>query len=392
MTIEEHREYLRDKLDEHYGVRFIDIDDNKKLESMDAPIFDTYVDLEDRFRVTVYMNTEEPETEKVSSIVSEALHLLKDTRDRIIIILDMFEYEEDYPVTWEELIMESSCCPGLWVLTANYDKNHVSNDLAKRMFSILDGKIWRVGHWLGKEQRLALILRKTTCSECGKEVWLPDSIAVLAASYDEKGNNWIHNLWDKPLMLSLKSIHVYSDEVKTQVSAFLEKSHQDLCIMSKSKNHAFDVSCPSCKNMTASYGVEEHDWFSHEMNETWYRWFEDEPLPNNLKIIQIPDVSLDMEALDILCNSYTAAPGFIYKGEYTLNDCLVKMTEMEYEDIQLAELAGLQIHLNENPIFHTKFHPSPAAITVDRCNMMYKHIMMLGLGILIGKYKGFDND
>ena len=174
------------------------------------------------------------------------------------------------------------------------------------MLNILDGFAWKIGCRVGKNEDLLLLLTQATCPHCGEKMWIPDSLVLSI----EKPTN----LEKKPIIISLNSIHRYSDTTYEQIRRTLQQAYPQYCTLSERAEHCFHADCPSCQKTAVDFNQHDYEYFQYEKGPTWFEWLDLASLPEKMKLVSIPDVILTQEDADLTNEALTGA-GKIYWTE-----------------------------------------------------------------------------
>ena len=220
------------------------------------------------------------------------------------------------------------------------------------MLNILDGFAWKVGCRVGKNEELLLLLTQATCPHCGESMWIPDSL-LLAIEKAE-------NLEKKPMIISLISIHRYSDETYVQIRRTLQQTYPQYGILSEKADHCFHVDCRVCRKAAVDFNQHDYEYFQYEKGPAWFEWLELDGLPNTMKLVSIPDVLLTQKDADLTNESLTGAEGFVCCGIYWLDEIVLNNFETTYPNESLASYHNIQRNLNHDPAFKVNLNPCDA--------------------------------
>ena len=282
IDIEKVKEIILSRTHEHYAPNLRPLDGMGFLPCLqESGILDAYIGPDESFRLSVYLHQGEWDEDKQSEILKDVQVWCGTHPERFIFLLEVGD-EENYP-WYEDYLNTIDHCSGFWSYNIEDEKDDL-NYVMKSMFNILDGFEWKLSCRCGKNEGLMLLLREDKCHHCGQTVWLPDSLAMGISKPDD--------LTRKPILLSLESIHKYSDETYEQIRQHILYEHPELCIPSKRKNMCFHVDCPSCGKVVKNFKKADAEYFLYECGPTWFDWCNADTLLDDMKLISISDVHL----------------------------------------------------------------------------------------------------
>lgn len=141
VSLEEAKKNIRQELKSHYGENLAEIVGSPLVKHLQNDlVIDATVDVDKKFRITVYLNTRDMVDDEPNELYESAQEILKDNPNHIIIILDAvdMDYDEswlggDYP--------EFDKTEGLWVLPMGELTHNALKEQVNQMFNVLDGKV-----------------------------------------------------------------------------------------------------------------------------------------------------------------------------------------------------------------------------------------------------------
>lgn len=379
VSLEEAKKNIRQELKSHYGENLAEIVGSPLVKHLQNDlVIDATVDVDKKFRITVYLNTRDMVDDEPNELYESAQEILKDNPNHIIIILDAvdMDYDEswlggDYP--------EFDKTEGLWVLPMGELTHNALKEQVNQMFNVLDGKVWKIGCRPGHNKDMHLLMIERKCPKCGQKVWVPDHIVFSVLP--------VENYTEKPWIYSLESIHVYCMNTVRQIADIYNKSKSYGGLMNADKV-GFKVDCACCGTETINFKEADREWFQHEQSNIWYLWPELEEIPSDMKLIPLSDVDLSMEDVDTVNGCISCMDGVIFLGEYSLVDFIQKTAKEEEWDRLIEDVTVIELHLMNGPMFKAKMPGSLAEIAVSYCHetlFQYAKMCTKSVNTIIGK-------
>ena len=347
IDIEKVKEIILSRTHEHYAPNLRPLDGMGFLPCLqESGILDAYIGTDKSFRLSIYLHQGEWDEDKQTEILQEVQLWCGMHPEHFIFLIEVGD-EENYPWSEDEMITIDNC-NGFWTFNVENERPDLDYVL-KTMFNILDGFEWKLSCRVGKNEGLILLLKQETCPHCGQIVWIPDYLAMTILKPT--------TLSRKPILLSLQSIHNYSDDVYEQIRQLLLHKHKGLCLPSERKNHCFHVDCPSCSKEVIQFNAADAEYYQFECGPTWYDWCNADTVPKNIKLLSIPDINLNLNDVEQMNSSYTAGEGFASFGTYSIDEFIHSEFGTRRLDRCLSNQYIIRRHLNTHPAFRLKLKP-----------------------------------
>lgn len=358
------QERILDRVKAHYEDNIHILPGNMKFPQSLKPycIFDAYIGQPDLYRVSICFHEGPWCEDEEEEILYEVQSWCGANPSHYIFLFDVTD-ENGYSWVDEDLTGMDQC-NGFWTFSITDEYREVRHSISQ-MLNILDGFAWKIGCRVGKNEDLLLLLTQATCPHCGEKMWIPDSLVLSI----EKPTN----LEKKPIIISLNSIHRYSDTTYEQIRRTLQQAYPQYCTLSERAEHCFHADCPSCQKTAVDFNQHDYEYFQYEKGPTWFEWLDLASLPEKMKLVSIPDVILTQEDADLTNEALTGADGFVCCGIYWLDEIIINSFETTYTNEALGSYYNVERNLNHHPAFKVNLKPCDAKYHIHLAKRIHEN-------------------
>ena len=383
--INEIRKKILERVTNHYEDNIHPLYQNALFPQSLKPycIFDAYIGQTELYRVSICLHAGPWSEDEPEEILSEIQPWCGTNPFHYIMLFDVMDKNMDSWIDGDLIGIDQ--CNGFWTFSIEDEYRDMKQTITY-MLNILDGFAWKVGCRVGKNDGLLLLLKQDTCPHCGKTLWIPDSLAL--------GIKKPEALDKKPILISLKSIHCYSDVMYNQLRNKLQESEAQVGLMSERIDNCYHVDCPSCRKTVVDYNQHDYEYYQYELGPTWFEWIELLSLPESMKLISIPDVVLTQSDADLTNSALTGADGFVCCGIYCLDEIILKNFDTTYLNEGLGWHYNIERNLNQHPAFQVLLSPCDAKYHIQlarRIHEYYSIMLLKALNNSIGASEDYDD-